>query len=343
MCSVGACFASLIIKGILMKLLVLLVTGLVTNAALCVATPVMAQSYPSRPIKVIVDGPAGGINDIWTRRYTQRLSEAFQQPVVVENRPGASGSIAAEAVAKSPNDGYTLMYGGMNPMVAFPGAGGAVRYDPVKDFNGAALGTMGYPMFVASAASGIKSIPDLLQRAKAKPDDITCGTSGQAGVQHFACMMIGKALGIQMRPVHYKGGAAALLDAASGQITVSVGYTAETEQMVASGKLIALAAMAPNRLPRFPSAPSFAEAGYPGLEVPSFAGFFFPAGTPQAIIERFNAEAVKTMARPEMGEFVKQAGGFYSPMKAVEFSDFVAKELAKWKRMSQETGIRAEQ
>ena len=310
------------------------------------ATPAVhaqAQTYPVRPIRVLVDGPAGGINDIWTRRYAQRLSESFQQPVVVENRPGASGSIAAEALSKSPADGYTLMYGGMNPMVAFPGAGGTVRYDPVKDFSGGALGTMGYPMFVASAASGIKTLPELIQLAKSKPDDITCGTSGQAGVQHFACVMIGRALGINMRSVHYKGGAAALLDASSGQITVSVGYTAETEQMVASGKLIALAALAPNRLPRFPNAPTFAELGYSGLEIPSFAGFFFPAGTPQAIVERFNVEAIKTMARPDMGEFVKQAGGFYTPMKSNEFGEFVAKELAKWKRMSQENGIRAEQ
>lgn len=314
-----------------------------TLTSLNAPAPALAQTWPSKPIRVLVDGPAGGINDIWTRRYTQRLSEALNQPVVVENRPGASGSIAAEALAKSPPDGYTLMYGGMNPMVAFPGAGGTVRYDPTKDFAGAALGTMGYPMFVASAASGIKSIPELLQRAKAKPDSITCGTSGQAGVQHFGCVQIARALGIQMQSVHYKGGGAALLDAAAGQITVTIGYTAESEQLVGSGKLIPLAAMAPNRLPRFPNAPSFAEAGYPGLEIPSFAGFFFPAGTPQAIVERFNAEAIKAMARPEMGEFVKQAGGFYSPMKSGEFSEFVIKELAKWKRMSQETGIRAEQ
>lgn len=296
-----------------MKTFPLLSLALLAALAVSAMPNVQAQTYPTRPIKVIVDGPAGGINDIWTRRYTQRLSESFQQPVVVENRPGASGSIAAETLAKSPADGYTLMYGGMNPMV------------------------------VASAASGIKTLPELIQLAKAKPDDMTCGTSGRAGVQHFACVMIARALGINLRPVHYKGGGAALLDAASGQITVSVGYTAETEQMVASGKLIALASMAPNWLPRFPNAPSFAEAGYAGLEIPSFAGFFFPAGTPPAIIERFNAEAVKTMARPDMGEFVKQAGGFYVPMKASEFSEFVAKELAKWKRMSHENGIRSEQ
>jgi tripartite-type tricarboxylate transporter receptor subunit TctC len=236
-----------------------------------------------------------------------------------------------------------MMYGGMNPLVAFPGAGGAVRYDPAKDLSGAALGTMGYPIFVASAASGIRSLPELLQYAKGKPEGITCGTSGQAGVQHFGCMRIASALGIKLEPIHYKGGGAALLDAAAGQIAVTIGYTAETEQHVASGKLVPLAAMAPNRLPRFPDAPSFAEAGYAGLEIPSFAGFFFPAGTPQAIVERFNAEAIKTMARPEMGEYVKQAGGFYFPMKAKEFSEFVAKELIKWRRMSAETGIRAEQ
>jgi tripartite-type tricarboxylate transporter receptor subunit TctC len=331
------------LKESAMKTIPLLTLSLLAALAVSAMPNAQAQTYPTRPIKVIVDGPAGGINDIWTRRYTQRLSESFQQPVVVENRPGASGSIAAETLAKSPADGYTLMYGGMNPMVAFPGTGGTVRYDPIKDFSGSALGTMGYPMFVASAASGIKTLPELIQLAKSKPEEMTCGTSGQAGVQHFACVMIARALGINLRPVHYKGGGAALLDAASGQITVSVGYTAETEQMVASGKLIALASMAPNRLPRFPNAPSFAEAGYAGLEIPSFAGFFFPAGTPPAIVERFNAEAVKTMARPDMGEFVKQAGGFYVPMKSGEFSEFVAKELTKWKRMSQENGIRSEQ
>jgi tripartite-type tricarboxylate transporter receptor subunit TctC len=313
----------------------------VTTGLLGLQGAALAQPYPNKPIKLIVDGPAGGINDIWARRYTQRLSEAMQQPVVVENRPGASGSIAAEALAKSPPDGYTMMYGGMNPLVAFPGAGGAVRYDPNKDFSAAALGTMGYPMFVASSALGVKNLAEFIVKAKA--DELTCGTSGHASVQHFACANVAKALGVKLRTVPYKGGSAALLDAASGQIHVSVGYTAETEQMVAQGRLIALASFAPNRLPRFPNAPSFAEAGFVGLEMPSFAGFFYPAGTPAPIIERFNAEAIKAMARPEMGEFVKAAGGFYSPFKSGEFGDFVRKELSKWRRMSDETGIRAEQ
>jgi tripartite-type tricarboxylate transporter receptor subunit TctC len=320
-------------------------TSLMSIAVLCMTGVVVAQgsapTWPNKPIKVLVDGPAGGINDIWTRRYAQRLSEQFGQPVVVEPRPGASGTIAAEAVAKSAPDGYTVLYGGMNPLVAFPGAGGTVRYDHTKDFAPSAIGSMGYPLFVASSALGVKNLAEL--KVKAAGKELTCGTSGQASVQQFACANAAKALGIRLRAIPYKGGAAALMDASAGQIDVSVGYTAETEALVTQGRLIPLASFAPNRLPRFPNAPSFAEAGYPGLELPSFSGFFFPAGTPQAMVDRFNAEAVKAMAKPEMGEYVKAAGGFYIPYKSAEFADFVRKEQMKWKKMSDETGIRAEQ
>jgi tripartite-type tricarboxylate transporter receptor subunit TctC len=304
--------------------------------------PVAAQPYPFKPIRLIVDGPAGGINDIWARRYAQRISEAMQQTIVVENRPGASGTIAAEAVAKASPDGYTMFFGGMNPLVAYPGAGGVVRYDPARDFVPVAVSTMGYPAFVVNSGLGIKSLADLVERAKAKPDEFICGTSGQASVQHFACVKAAEALGIKMRTVPYKGGSAALMDAAAGQIQVSVGYTAELEPHMAQNRLIALASFAPNRLPKFPAAPSFGEAGYSGLELPSFAGFFVPAGTPTEIIDRFNAEAIKAMARPEMTEWVKSTGAFYIPFKPSEFADLVRREQAKWKKMSMETGIRVE-
>jgi tripartite-type tricarboxylate transporter receptor subunit TctC len=321
--------------------------GLIIGAvmSLCaLAAPAQAQTYPAKPIKVIVDGPAGGINDIWTRRYTQRLSESMGQPVVVENRPGASGSIAAEALARSPADGYTLMYGGMNPLVAFPGAGGVIRYDPVKDFTPVALGTMGYPAFVISSSLGIKTLAEFQQRAKAaKPEEFACGTSGQAGVQHFACAMVERALGIKMRMVPYKGGSAALMDAAAGNIQVSVGYTAELEPFTGPGRLTVLAAFAPIRMPKFPTAPSFAEAGFPNMEMPSFAGFFMPANAPRDAVERFNAEAIKAMARPEMTEWRTSVGGYYELFKPAEFGNFVRGEQSKWRKMSDEFNIKAEQ
>lgn len=156
-------------------------------ACAMLAYPASSQPYPTKqPIRVIVDGPAGGINDIWARRYTQRIGESMQQTILVENRPGASGTIAAEALVKAAPDGYTMFFGGMTPLVAYPGAGGAVRYDPVRDFVPVAVSTMGYPLFVVNSA-----------------------------------------LGIKMRTVPYKGGSAALMDAAAGQIQVAVGYTAE--------------------------------------------------------------------------------------------------------------------
>ena len=313
----------------------------VLMAALMPST-VIAQAYPSKPIRVIVDGPAGGINDIWSRRYSQRISEAMQQSIVVENRPGASGTIAAEAVAKSPNDGYTLFFGGMSPLVTYPGSGGQVRYDPVKDFVPVSVSTMGYPALVVHSGSGIKTLADLIARAKAKPDEIMCGSGGQASVQHFACAQAAKVMGIKMRVIPYKGSALALMDAASGQIQVGIGYASELEAHLTAGRLTPLAVFAPARLPKTPDAPTFAEAGFPGLELPSFAGFFFPAGTPAEIVNRFNAEAVKAMQRPEMGDWVRTTGAFYSPFKPAEFADLVRKEQAKWKRMSDETGIKAE-
>jgi tripartite-type tricarboxylate transporter receptor subunit TctC len=150
-------------------------------------------------------------------------------------------------------------------------------------------------------------------------------------------------LGIKMRTVPYKGGSASLVDAASGQVQVAVGYTAELEPFVGPGKLTVLASFAPIRLPKFPSAPSFAEAGFPGLELPSFSGFFMPAGAPKEAIDRFNAEAIKAMARPEMIEWRQSVGGYYELFKPAEYAEFVRREQAKWKRMSDDLGIRAEQ
>ena len=326
------------------RLLPLLAAGLFGLTGLLTAPPSPAQTaqqpYPSRSIRLIVDGPAGGINDIWARRYAQRMSESLAQPIVVENRPGASGSIAAEALAKSAPDGYTMFFGGMNPLVAFPASGGVVRYDPAKDFAGVGVGTMGYPLLVVNSQLGIRTAAELIERAKAKPDDLICGNGGHASVQHFACVLFARTAGIKLRAVPYKGGSAALLDTANGNVQVSVGYSSELEPLTIPGKILAVGAFAPKRLPKFPAAPTWAEAGLPGLELPSFSGFFVPAGTPQAIVERLNAETIKAMAHPQMTEWLQTAGGVYQPFTARQFSDMVRGEQQKWKKMSDETGIK---
>jgi tripartite-type tricarboxylate transporter receptor subunit TctC len=310
---------------------------------LIMISAVQAQPYPSKPIRIIVDGPPGGINDIWARRYAQRMGESIATSIVVENRTGASGTIAAEALTKAAPDGYTLLYGGMTPLVTFPSAGGATRYDPTKDIESVALGTLGYPILVTSAASGIKSVAELIAKAKSSPEELTCGTAGQASIQHFACANLAKNLGIKVRVIPYKSGYASMIDTAAGQIQLSIGYSSETEPLVTQGRLTSLAVFAPNRLPKFAGTQTFAEAGFAGMEMPSFAGFFLPANTSKAIVERLNTEVLSAIARPEMAEFIKSAGAFYLPLKASEFSEFMRKEQSKWKRMSEETGIRNEQ
>lgn len=301
-----------------------------------------AQPFPDRPIRLIVDGPAGGINDIWARRFGQRLSESMNQPVVVDNRPGASGTIAAEALAKSPPDGYTMMYGGMNPLVTFPGAGGVVRYDPAKDVVPVAVGNFGYPMVVVNPATGFKSVADLVTQAKAQPDEVICGTAGHASVQHFLCTYFGQVAGVKLRTVPYKGSAAALLDAANGAVQMAVGYASELEPFTTPGRLVAIAAAAPAKMPRYPTVPTLGEAGYAGLDLVAFAGFYVPRGTPKAAIDRINAETIKAMARPEMSEWLSTAGGIYRPLSPEDFAVVVAEQQAKWKKMSAETGIRVE-
>jgi tripartite-type tricarboxylate transporter receptor subunit TctC len=206
-----------------------------------------------------------------------------------------------------------------------------------------ALGTLGYPILVTGSAAGFKNLAELIAKAKASPDEVNCGTAGQASVQHFACANIAKALGIKLRAVPYKSGLASMVDTAAGQIQLSVGYSSETEPLVTQGRLTALAVFAPNRLPKFPNTPTFSELGVSGLEMPSFAGFFLPVATPSAIVDRLNAEVIKAIARPEMAEYIRSAGAFYLPLKAADFGDFMRKEQTKWKRLSDETGIRNEQ
>jgi tripartite-type tricarboxylate transporter receptor subunit TctC len=324
-----------------MKLLTL--TGLAVAVAASFAVPAAhaQNAYPAKPIKLIIEGPAGGINDIWARRYGQRVGESMGQPVVADNRPGASGTIAAEALARSAPDGYTLMYGGMNPLVAYPGAGGKVRFDPAKDLVPVGLSNMGFPMLTVGAGLGVKTVQELIARAKAAPagQELTCGTGGNASVGHFACAQFAKVASINLRVVPYKSNSLAAQDAANGVIHMAPGFSSEIEPLTTAGRLLPVGAFAPNRLPKFPNTPTMGEAGLSGMDLASFAMFFVPAGTPAPIVDRLNAELIKAMARPEMTEWLTTAGGVYKPMKPAELLQMLHTEQAKWKRMSTEFGI----
>ncbi len=310
-------------------------------AALLAPAAVLAQQdYPNKPIKLIVDGPAGGINDIWARRYANVVGPALKQTLVIENRTGASGSLSAEALTQAAPDGYTMYYGGMNPLVLYPGAGGKVRYDPLKDFLPVALGTMGFPSLVTGPTLGVKSIAEAITKAAAA--ERTCGTGGNASVGHFACVQFERAAKLKLLAVPYKAGALAAMDAAAGQIDFASGFYSEIEALTSSGRLVPLAVFGPQRLPKFPNVPTMAEAGFPGLELPSFSGFYVPPGTPAPIVARLHAELLAAMKKPELADVLANAGGVYQVMTQEAFADFYRREIVKWKRLSTETNIKVE-
>ena len=317
---------------------------LAVTAALMGARPALAQDYPGKPIRFVVGSPAGGVVDIRARRFGVRLAELLKQPILVENRPGASTTIAAEFVAKSAPDGYTALFGGNTEVVTVPALGMPIRYDPVKDFIPVAQFTLGYPVLVVHAGMGIKTLPALIEWARARPGQLLCGTSGHGSGQHFVCELLARSAKIQLRTVPYKGTGPMLLDTAAGQVQISIGFLAEVDkQYIGTGKVIPLGVLAPKRIARFPDLPTMAEMGHSGFDMMSWTGLFVPAGTPRAVVTRLNAEITRVVREPEFASWLADTGSEVVTPTPEQFRDFTRGELERWRKMSDDFGIKAEQ
>ncbi len=324
----------------LFRVMLIGTTALATVSNSAFAQP---QDYPNKPIKFVVGTQAGGVTDIRARRFAQRLTELLKQSIIVENRPGASTTIAADFVAKSAPDGYTALFGGNTEVVVAPALGTPIRYDPVADFAPVAQFTQGSPLLVVHAGMGIKSLAELIDWARARPGQLLCATAGHGSGAHFICELFARSAGIQLRSVPYKGSGPMLLDTASGQVHITMGYLAEVEkQYIIPGKLIPLAALASQRLERFPHIQTMAELGHNGFELRSWTGLFVPAGTPKEIINRLNAEIVKVVREPDFMAWLKETGSEVVTPNVEQFRDFARADLERWRKMSQELGIRAE-
>ena len=314
-----------------------------TLVALFGANRSIAQEYPNKPIKFVVGSQAGGVVDIRARRFGARIGELLKQPIVVENRPGATTTIAAEFVAKSAPDGYTALFGGNTEVVVAPALGMQIRYDPIADFIPVAQFTLGYPVLVVNSGLGVKTLPELIEWAKARPGQLLCGTSGHGSGAHFICELLARSAKIQVRSIPYKGTGPMLLDTASGQVHITVGFLAEVDkQYIIPGKVIPLGVLAPKRIARFPQLPTMTEQGFEGFETISWTGLFVPAGTPPAIVNRLNSEIIKVVKEPEFASWLADTGSEVVTPTPAQFREFTHGQLAHWRKMSADFGIKFE-
>lgn len=324
-----------------------LLVGLTIAAGLALSQTAQAQAtaqdYPNKPLRFVVASAAGGVVDIRARRFGQRLSDLLKQPILVDNKPGASTTIGAEFVAKSAPDGYTALFGGNTETVWVNALEMSARYDPAKDLVPVAQFTLGYPVLVVNANLGPKTLPELIDWARARPGQLLCGTSGHGTGQHFTCEMLARAGNIKLQTVPYKGTGPMLQDTAAGQVHVSIGFLAEVDrQYITPGRVIPLGVLGPRRLARFPDLPTMAEQGHKNFELLSWTGLFVPAGTPQAVISRLNAEITKVVQEPDFVAWLGQTGSDVVTPTPEQFRDFVRTEMARWKARADEYGIKAE-
>ncbi len=320
----------------MLRKLALLVTGLVATAMLPAAA--VAQDWPTRPIRLLIGFGPGGGTDIAARIIAQPLSEILGQPVVVENRPGAGGVTAADAVAKSEKDGYTaLMMSNAHAVQAVVNK--ALPYDPVKDFQMLSLvGTAGL-MMVTVPDFPADDVKGAISALKANAARFNFGTPGVGTTQHFSAELFGQLAGFKVTHVPYRS-TPQVVTALLGK---EINYTFELIQTVAgqvkAGKLKAIAVTSPKRYPSVPDVPTFAESGLPGYDVTSWYGISLPAGTPKPIVDKFHKAMIEALGREAIRSAIVKAGAQPASSTPEELSRHIAGEISKWSAVREKAGI----
>lgn len=309
--------------------------------ALCVAhAPAQAQSFPNRPVKLIVTYPAGGSSDLLARIMGQKMSEVWGQPVVIESKPGAAGSIGMEFAARQPNDGYTFVIGNLGPAAVNPLIN-KVPYNMDKDFIPVSLVATGPNILVVPANSPYKTLSELVAAARTKPGAINFGTSGPGSMSHLAGEMIMRQASVKLVAIPYKGGILAVNDVLAGHLHMLVSDALPVSQHIKTGRLRALAITSAVRSPLYPDIPTFTEAGLP-LAAVNWWGVYLPAGTPKAVVDNYHAAIVKIMVDPDLKEKFAGLGVDALSSSQDEFKAFLAVEHAKYAKLVADNNIKGE-
>ena len=315
--------------------------GALGTAPLAMLAPAWAQSYPAKPIRIVVPLPPGSPPDVLARLVGERLQEAWKQPVVVENRPGATGMIGMDAVAKAAPDGYTMGVMFLTHTV-LPALFGKVPYDTVADFAPVTNLVWLYNALVVAPTVSAASARELVDMARAQPGKLTYGSGGNGSPAHLIGESFCQAAKISMQHVPYKGPAEAVQGLLGGYVSAMFATTSVAVPMVRGGKLRALAVTSPTRLAALPTVPTLAESGVTGFEMKEWEGIVAPHGTPRAIIDQWNQELTRIMALPELRDRLGELGMLpAAPNTPDEFAKLVRGELEYWTRFVKTTGIKA--
>lgn len=315
--------------------------GLLCSAALLCAHPLHANTdYPSRPIKLVVPVAAGGGTDFTARVLAEKLSLALGQPVVVENRPGASGNLGVQQVAGAPADGHTLVM----PITSFPINPSLQKlpFDTVKDFAPVVLAGTLPLVLVTHPGVPAKNVAELIALAKSGKTTLNYANSGNGTTAHLAGELFKRMADIPMVSVNYKGGGPAVTDLLGGHVQVYFSTIPSVAQHIEAGKLRALAVTGSTRSPELPQVPTVAESGLPGFEVTAWFGVFAPAKTPPQAITRLNAELVKILDMPDVRQKMANHGVLPGGGTPEALGNFLVKDMAKWADVIRQAGIRAD-
>jgi len=322
-----------------MKLIARALAGL---ALLCASGLAAAQSYPAKPIRLIVPFPPGGGTDVLAREAAIKVSGNTGWNIVTENRPGSGGNIGVDAVAKAEPDGYTLVLGQTSNLAINPTLYPKLPYDPEKDLSAIGLIADAPLVLVVPANSPLKTLDDMIAMAKAKPGVLNFASSGNGTVAHLAAVQLQNAAGIQLTHVPYKGAAQASNDLIGGQIDMYLSSVPTLIGHVRNGKMRALAVTSAQRVPDMPDVPTIAERGFPGFEAVTWFGLAAPAGTPKEIVQRLNAEFNKALQTPDLRVKYQEQGARVLTGTPESFSRLIHDDRLRWGKIVKDSGARVE-
>jgi tripartite-type tricarboxylate transporter receptor subunit TctC len=308
--------------------------------ALAVALPVRA--FPEKPVRFVIGFTPGGPSDILARAVGQKLAERWAQQVVVENRPGAGGNLAAEAVAKSAADGYTWLLGNNSILATNHALYRRLPYDPVKDFAPVALVAVQPNILVVHPDVPAKSVADLVALARQSPGKLNYASSGAGAAAHLAGELFKTMAGVDIVHVPYKGAQPALTDLIAGQVQLMFATSASAIPYMKAGRLRALAVTTAQRSPSVPELPTIAEAGLPGFEATTWHGIVVPAATSRAVIEKINADVNAALKERDLSERLAGLGAEVLTGTPGDFADYIAREIPKWTKVVKDSGARAD-